>query len=471
MAERNPTKFPFDLDFQRRLMRYLLEDTGFAYMVADHLEPEYFESEILAWAMSMAQEHRRAYGTFPTLPTLRQYVRQLPAQYQPLYQGVLDQVAAAPQQDMAWLRDATLDFVKRNLFVRTFHETKALYNAGREYEAYDIMMQRMDKLHRTTWEPADRSFFFRELPLRQAQRMESDPWQDSISTGLPWLDGVLDGGLSLGEMGLWLGYAKTGKSIMLNNLGAASCRQLRKTLHIVCEGSRKETELRYDAHFMDEWAHAVKRGEIDSGKYVQSWQRYQEMQDVLVIRAFTEKWDYTVSDVYEEIKSLEQDYGWAPEMIVLDYLDLLAGRERYDNETEKQKAVTRDLKSLAKKGYRVWSASQARRPEKGAEDRPHWIFGRDIADAYEKIRTVDFAGSVNATLLEREHNVIRLMAELYRGGEAGKRAVMRCWYGKMIITQEDGLVSPSIPDLEMSPGLGYRRKWEAPGAPQQQQAF
>lgn len=470
-------RFPFDIDFQRRLLRYMCEDTGFAHLVADYLEPSYFEQEALSWAYATCMNHRATYAAFPTLATLRQYIRQLDPQHQNLYWAVIDQVEQAPFQDITWLRDATLSFIKRNIFVRSFHESKALFNAGKLTEAYDLMMGRMDKLHRTTWEPVDRTFYFRDLPIRQNARMGADPWSDSVSTGQPWLDSVLDGGLSLGELGIWVAYAKVGKSIMLINLGVAACQQRRKTLHVVFEGSLAETTARYDAHYMDEFYHAIKRGDVDAKQYAETWQSFREQDDTLVIRAFTERWDYSVVDIHEEIKALEREHGWRPELIVVDYGDLLSGREKsYNSETEKQKAAFRDLKSLANRGHRIWTASQARRPPDGAEDRAHWVYSRNIADCYEKVRIADFLGTLNATLVEKEHNVIRALAELYRGGAAGKRIALHCEYGKAIIEQREGIISPSMPDLEQAPALGYKRASfnpdsGVPVSPQQQRAF
>jgi hypothetical protein len=468
VTDRGPQKLPFGTDFQMALVRHLCEDGGFAHIVADYLEPEHFETEVLAWAVAHGQRHRAQYGSWPGFNVLRNQVRHLDLKLRPMYEAVLEQVAQAPLRDLSWMKNQVIDFIKRSIFVRSFHESRQLYNSGKVIAAYDLMMERMERVHKTAWESVERSWYFEELPMRQNRRMQEDPWAISISTGLPWLDEILDGGLALGEAGCWVGYSKTGKSIMLNAMGIGSTRMRRNTLHCIFEGHLRMFENRYDAAFLEEWYRVVKHGNVDAEKYAQTWAYFQEMRGSLVIRAFTEDWDYSVVDVHNEIKTLERQYNWRPETVILDYGDLLRGRaSHYANETEKQRAAFRDIKSLANRGYAVWTASQAQRPKEGAEDRPHWIYSRMIADCYDIIRVLDFIGSVNCTNLEKQNNVLRLLAELYRDDEAGRRIAVRCIYGQMIVRQEDGLVSPSMPDLEQQAALGYTQQQQKPAVPQQ----
>jgi hypothetical protein len=461
--------FPFDLEFQKMLLRVLIEDDGFTHFLAQHLQPQYFEHEVLAWAFATCQSHMQQYGGFPGHATLRQYLRGLDARQQPLYETILDQVQNAPLKDELWMRDATIDFAKRNLFHASYNESRVLYNAGRVTEAYDLMQQRMDTIQRTKWEPVDRGWYFEEYARRHNRRMNEDPWQIAVSTGLPWLDNILDGGLSLGELGIWIGYPKTGKSVMLVQMGIAAAKQEVHTLYFVAEGSRNQVEVRMDTSFTDELYHNVKNGDIDAEKYSRTWAYMQRLRGMMVIRGFTQRWDYSVLDIQAEMDELRRQYGWTPKCIVIDYGDLIEGRKQYDSEREKQKDVFRDFASLANRGHAVWTASQAQRPEKGAEDRAHWLWARQIAECYEKVRVGHFIGSVNLTLLEKANKVIRLLAELYRDNEAGFKKALYCDFSRMRIEEREGICSPSMPDLEAGPSLGYQNK-QATGV-QQQKAF
>jgi len=367
------------------------------------------------------------------------------------------------------MRNAVLDFVKRNIFVRTFQESKSLYNGGKIEQAYDLMMSRMERLQKTVWSTVDEGWFFEELADRQVRRMTADPGAQAIATGFERLDHILGGGLSKGELGIWVAYAKCGKTTLLTQHGMAATKlQLKRVAHFVFEGSRKQVEDRYESGFTKELYRTVRTDGLTSTKYREAYEEYKCMRGCLYIRGFVEDWHYTCADVHEALKDLKRLHGWTPDMVIIDYGDLLNGRDKhYGSDRENQKAAYRDLKSLANRGYAVWSASQAQRPEKGSEDNAHWLRARQIADCYEKVRVADFIGSLNLTNAERKSKVMRILAELYRDNEADAKWVVSCDFATMTIKSDPKAVSPSMPDLEGESvlGMGAARQKRVPVAP------
>jgi len=434
-------RFPFDGEFQKSLLRLLMEDGGFASIISSYLKPEYFENEVLGWIFSFGQRYKQTYNAWPSARVYYQQIRQMDPRLAYMYSAVVEQITQSTLRDELWMRDAVLDFVKRNIFVKTFHESKHLYNEGKVAEAYDLMMARMEKIARTTWEPVDRGDFYSELPGRHNTRMDYYPGKDAVGTGIAALDHILGGGLSLGEMGIVIAYSKCGKSTVLSNLGVASTRlNHKRTLHFVFEGTRQRVEDRYDACLMSEPYNLLKKGELtDTAKYSDAYELYQTLRGYLFIRGFKGQWDYSVSDIHEELKSLKREMGWTPELIIVDYGDLIYGRDKNtsDSETEKQKKTFRDLATLARAGFALWTASQAQRPGEGAEDKEHIIRARQIADCYEKVRVADLLCSHNVTRMERQELKSRLYVELYRENEAEKQINMHCDFSQMTIKQAD----------------------------------
>lgn len=427
-------QFPFEGDFQRGLLRLLLDDMVGAQL-AKWVEPHYFTQEPLAWAWGYARRYIEEYGIPPTLRVLLEVTRGLDPQIRPLYAAVLEETRQLELTDVGWLKDQALDFLKRQVFVRSFHETKNLYNTGQAAEAYDRMMEAMEEIRIVAWELEDRGWLFDELPDRMDRRhRDADRATSYIATGIQEVDKVLGGGLSPGELGIWIAYAKVGKSTMLINLGATGARQYARVLHIVLEGSRQLVEDRYDSLLMEEVYHRVKRGEIDAQRYRHGMAEYEALKRRLVVRGLVERWDYNVVDVDAEVRELSNRYGWKPDLLVVDYGDLLNGRGNYRSETENQQAAFRDLKTLANRGYALWTASQARRP-KGNEDldEEHWVRSKDIADCYGKVRVGDFLGTMNQTQAERDRGELRLLAELYRDNAAGLKIHVRSDWTRMKI--------------------------------------
>ena len=193
------------------------------------------------------------------------------------------------------------------------------------------------------------------------------------------------------------------------------------------EAGERPSQDRYEARFAQAMFSAVRQGDISPDVLARLDADYQSLRHNLVIRAWNDgdkAWAVTFDDLITELKTLRRDFGWVPELIVVDYGDLLA--EKGDNEYERQKLAYRKLKSLSERidfpghhGYAVCSPSQAQRPDKGADTREHVLRPRDIADSYEKVRAGDVVVSINRTLAEKEHKSARVHLGKYRHDEDG----------------------------------------------------
>ena len=223
--QRNPVpesdRFPFGLDFQLSLFRLLLRDSSLAHAVAQHLKPTYFEADPLGWAWQTCLSYREKFGSIPTMGVLREQTRALDPKIRPVYVAMLDRVPDASLQEEGWLRAQVLEFVRRNWFVDAFRKASDLFNRGQQTTAYDSMMRDMERMQSIAWEQVDREWVFEGLPARQSQRLDVEGRGDATTTGLTWLDKILEGGLHVGELGLWIAYPKSGKT----KIGRASCRE------------------------------------------------------------------------------------------------------------------------------------------------------------------------------------------------------------------------------------------------------
>jgi hypothetical protein len=448
-AERHPVsdsrRLPFDLDFQKSLLRLIAEDDVFGSSALVHLYPQFFDDDILGWICGFMRRFFETHAAIPSLAAVLQEAGRMDSAIRDIYGAMVHEVQKASLRDEIWLRGATLDFVRRNVFVSAFQESRVLYNAGKVTEAYDLMMGRMEDLGRVGWESISEEWLFDDLQKRHTQRVISGPGQDAIPTGFPSLDHVLGGGLHPGELGVWMAYAKVGKTTLLINHGVAACRRQFKVLHVVLEGSLGLIVDRYDSAFLRESYREVKTGTMDPKAYALALKEYQYFKGTCVVRSFVDQWDISVLDIDSELRRLERNHGWKPDLIIIDYADLMTGRERqfYRTETESQRAAYRDIKRLAGRGYGVWTASQARRPSDKQMETAHILFSNSAADTYEKVRVADFWGSLNQTNDEKTAKTMRLYYEMYRDNAAGILKQIRADSDKMWMHEDPQLQVPN----------------------------
>lgn len=412
---------PFGIEFQSAFLKLLLADQFFARALLPYVKPHFFQNEVMSWAWASALKYHEVYTHLPSWTYLLDSARKLEAGVQQLYLTVLQQVQHFPVTDEAYLRDTAIEYVKRTIFRQAYMDSRDLFASGNFDGAYDLMQDRLDQIRTATVEVVDRGWLAEEFALRQATRTQTSRL-NLISTGIAQLDKILEGGAYPGFMGVWIAYPKRGKTTVLVNHAIVAMRaHFAKVLHIVLEGSRPMVEARYDAALSHDLYVNVKRGEMDAKAYGNVVKEMQYLRGKCVVRGFTESWDANVLHIDQELKDLKKQCGWVPDLIVVDYADLLRARKPQATETMEQTQAYKDLKAVANRGFRVWTAAQAKRPhgDDWDDDSDHILTSKDIADAYAKVRICDFVGSLNSSKAMRDAGIVRVFPEMFRDGPCG----------------------------------------------------
>jgi hypothetical protein len=394
-----------------------MTDEAFCHKAMQYVEAGFFTSASLGWVFSVMRAYYTDYQTRCTELPLREAARKKPG-HAPEIDAIVSLGHVAEHE---FIKAQLGEFVKRNIFARAHEESQKEYNAGRHIKAYDMTCEAMDRLRQVDFDSPDRSWFFEELEERQARRVKHamHPTEGVYPTGFDPIDDSMDGGPKRGETHLVLGDAKVGKTTYLINQGFMNTRVSRvPVLHINLEGNTTLVEDRYDACFTRELYTNVKHGDINSLAYKEMVEEYRQLRRLLVVRTLND-WDVNILHIEAELKELETD-GFIPQVIILDYVDLLRSRNKVSTETAHQIDSMKDTKRLANRGYLIHSACQSQRPKDGDEEKERIVRAKDIADAYGKIRITDGWGSLNATTTEQTAGTCRYFHENYRDGRVGK---------------------------------------------------
>ena len=460
------TPHNFGIEFQKQLVKMMLTDVSFLIKCLGYLEEDFFAAGPMRWTFNATKTHYQSYGKIPdTLVFATELTKTVPADEQTLYVEFIRSVLAFEVTDAEYIKDNLQTFVKKNVFVRGYSDCATLWNAHKVDEALELMTKTMHQINTTTFTPPDRTFFFEDFKTRQLQRVmeaSDDSIMKSFPTGILMLDEVFGpaGGLSRGEVGLIVGDTKAGKSIALNHMAFACARIGGKVLIVTLEGSRRLTENRMDARFAEERYQNIKFGNYSSEEVEQKvYREYEMLKGNMVIRGFTDKWDYNIIDVEQEIDDVRA-MGFDPDMLVIDYLDLLYPREfdAKENLYARQTRVAQDIHSIAaKRNLAVWTATQATRPTTKSND-PHFVLrANNMADCYGKARTVELVLTLNFTDKERARGVMRLFIDRYRDNQAGQIIPIQTDFTKMIFSDPKMLSSSIVTDADQSRGGNYTK--------------
>lgn len=417
------SSFTFDVPFQRAILRLCMTDEEFAVKVMEHVEPGHFTAEPLGWVYREMKRYWETYGMRCTDLPLRQLVKSLSPEKMLRYGSEVEliiQLGAVAESN--YVRHELREFIRRSIFAVAHRESAALFNDGKHDAAYDVMARAQERIVNVDFDAEDRQWFFEELPKRQRIRYRAavSGEADAFMTGIHELDRMAEGGVHRGELWVVFAYAKRCKTTWLVNQGFHATRVHRQpALHIVLEGSGDQIGARYDACFSQELYTNVKKGEIGSAIYKAMQEDYESLRRLLVIRTMND-WNISVMHIVAETKKLKT-LGFAPRMLIVDYMDLLRSRDAVDSETQNQVNAAHDLQRfINQEGLAGWSAWQARRPKEGANNKPHILTSSDVADAYAKVRIVSAYGSLNATDDEMANGSMRVFWEGYRDGQVNK---------------------------------------------------
>ena len=439
----------FGSAFQRVLVRACLDDPGLRALVKRFVDAGQlgFTDPGAAWGWRGV-----AGAEYPTLLMLETESSRIGAD-DPARVGVTAILTAVVDwRESEYVRGRVVEWARRQVFASAYEESRQAWNAGDVEGAYARMMSRLEEHAAIRLEVADRGWFFEDFDLRQERRQIAAQGLDFFPSGVARIDRAMGGGLHFGELEVPVAYSGTGKTFWCVQRGYMAAWHRRRCLHLVLEGGRGKTEDRYEARFTACLYSAVRRGDINVDAVVIMRRHYAVLRGGLVVRGFADKrvWNVTPDDVLAEISELRRAHGWVPELVVIDYGDIVRGVG--DDEKSRQKDAFQKLHALAERveypghpGYAVCAPSQAIRPSHGDDEREHVLKPRDVADCYDKVRVADAIITLNRTVTEAEQEQARVYLGKYRDDEGGVLARVRTDYKR-------GTFSVVGRDLDDDPG-------------------
>lgn len=205
------------------------------------------------------------------------------------------------------------------------------------------------------------------------------------------------------------------KSIFLNSLGFAALLQGFDVLHVTLENDERLTNTRYDSMFSlinyDRITNAyLTQDEMDNLRRLYGWMdQWPNRLKVVKGRAYST----TSKDIINEIERLKTTEGFVPDVIIVDYLNILATSAREREERQEQNKIVWELKNVADTyGCPIVTASQATRDASVATRMTMEQQGKSVGIS----QAVDLTIAIDQTPTERDAGMIILSPMFSRAG-------------------------------------------------------
>ena len=387
-------------NFQVKVLHSLLKNKKFILNIRDVIIPSYFENQAHQWVVKETLKYFDEFHTTPTLDFLKIEVKKL--ENEVLKTAIVDQL-----KEVYKLVNDDQEYVEQEF--SSFCKNQALKNAL--LKSVDLLSSCMFDDIRLTIDNAlkagqDKNIGHEYLKDVESRYKEED--RQVIPTPWPIINEGLMGGLGGGDFGLIFGSPGGGKSWTMVALGAHAVKLGLNVVHYTLELSEGYVGKRYDAHFVNEPVNTIHLHKEKINKFID------DLSGSLTIKEYSPG-QASISTLESHIQKIT-DLGYPPDLIILDYVDLLKSissskdeKEKLDNTYVATKALARDL------NIPVWSVSQVNRA--GARD--EIVEGDKAAGSYNKLMITDFCMSLSRLPQDKVNNTARFFLMKNRYGMDG----------------------------------------------------
>jgi len=214
----------------------------------------------------------------------------------------------------------------------------------------------------------------------------------------------LEGGLCPKEIAIVVAPPGVGKSLYLVNQGAHCILKGKNVLYLSLEMSQDKIAGRFDSVLTQIQNSNLKK---PLGQ-VRLKERLNEIKETtpgrLIIKEFPTGGS-NVNQLRALLVQLRLHKDFTPDVIIVDYLELLRPNRTIDSEYQAQQRIAEELRGLAvEHNILLWTASQTNRQAR----RVHTITDAELGDSYGKIRPADWVISLNQTQEEYDEGTMRI---------------------------------------------------------------
>ena len=424
--------YQFQESIQRGIVYLAKSDDNFLVQAMPMVKEAYFEFPQHQKFWRVINEHYSAYKKLPSDEQILEQIRELKSDNELLSdfkeelreinsvdeksleneEFYLDKVEEFAKEES--LKDAivnSIDLLKQKKFGKIEEQIREALSVSRDVDLgtdyFQGVVERYDRLNNTSVNAQFRTPF------------------ETINQ-------ELEGGLAPKELAMVVAPPGVGKSLFLANQCARSVMDGKNVLYVSLEMSEDRVAQRLDSIFT-----RIKQSELKKGVQVLE-DRLNQMKLAapnmgrLKIKEFPTK-RLTVTALRAYLNQLRNYENFAPDIIIIDYLELMTNIDSSMSEYMAQERIAQELRGIAvEHKCLVWTATQTNRKGKEVDI----ITDAELADSYGKIRVCDLAFSINQKEQEFDEGKARMFVMKSRNGRARYIVPIRIDYTRLVVSQQ-----------------------------------
>jgi replicative DNA helicase len=383
-----------------KVISSLLTHKEFLQNINDVLSDEYFSNPAHKWVINQIIQYYENFHTTISMDILKVEMKKLDNEV--LKVSVKEQLREAYRadiEDLEYVQGEFSTFCKNQQLKKALLNSVDLLKAG-DYDSIKYMIESAMKAGQD-----------KNIGHEYKKDTESRYREDHRTVvPTPWepINELIQGGLGNGDLGLIFGNPGGGKSWCLVALGGHAVKMGFNVIHYTLELSEAYTGRRYDAFFTGTPVDQLEKHKAEVETLTA------ELPGELIIREYP-MGKTTINTIESHIKKVI-DLGIQPDLILIDYIDLLSTRKRNVDRKGEIDDIYTSTKGLARElNIPIWSVSQVNRA--GAKD--DIIEGDKAAGSYDKMMITDLSLSLSRKKEDKVNGTGRLHIMKNRYGMDG----------------------------------------------------
>lgn len=389
--------YDFASDFQAKLVALTMRHFPFVKRTSGLVKPQYFENQAHACLVDLAARHYEKYDrTLTDVSVLKEVLIQaindnrIPKNLVEEVKAEIRQAYSADLSDSDFYVDAVAKFARNRALTDAIMKSVDYLDRGdfdKIKEAIDAASKVGTRLHAEAYD------FYDEAEKRYQIRVDMAAGKirpSGIPTGIREFDALLHHkGLGRKELTVFMAGAKRGKTLAIWDFGQRVAMQGFNVVGITLEVSKEIISDRLDANIS-----GVPMSQLSKrmGEVFEKLKAHKERVGKFDIYEFPAS-TFKPSDLERIVEEYESK-GVPIDLLVVDYLDIMAPDRWMPDKIENSKTIWTGVRDIAKvHNLAVLSATQTNRDgmkRTVADD-------TDVSEDINKIRIADLVISINAT--------------------------------------------------------------------------
>ena len=363
--------------FQIKVLYSLLNDKPFLQNIADVITADYFESPAHKWIIGVILDYYSKYHTYPTMEVLKIELKKEENEVlQISIKEELKQAYTATQDDIDYVKEEFFNFCKNQRLREALLSSVDLLKTG-EFEGIRKMI---DEALKAGNEKNIGHEYDKDVESRFRE-------EEDKKIPFPWkvFNDITDGGIGGSNLMLLFAPPGIGKSTVVCNIAAHCIKTGYNIVYYTLELDERYVGKKIDSILTGVEVKMLKfhRKEVEAA--------VRNLKGRIVIKEYSPG-RASLGTIESHLKQLEANNDFIPDLVIIDYPDLLKPRKVRKEAKEELDDIYTDLKGMAK-DLKIPFVCPSQINRMGAKD--EIIEGDKVAGSFQKMMIADFSVSLS----------------------------------------------------------------------------